>query len=141
METTMTRKNKIPAGYVDVTRSGYHVRKKPETFGESIGTVKKGQHVSYMGKTNNGWYLVRFENQEGWLYHGAGAAIDVEQRYLTVKKGSWNIRSGPSASTKSLGKVKGGDKIMDQGETKDGYRLVIFENQNAWISVKAIEKE
>ena len=40
-----------------------------------------------------------------------------------------------------LGTVSGGEKLLDQGETKNNYRLVMFNNQNGWIHNRAIEKE
>lgn len=137
----MPKKNKLPAGYIEVKHDRFCIRTKPDAFGDKLGKPKAGERLAYLGKTEKGWNCVRFGNKVGWISVQAGEVTIVKQTYLTVKKGTWHVRAGASSKTESLGKVNGGNKLLDQGETKDNFRLVEFNNQNGWISVKAIAKE
>lgn len=135
------KKNKLPIGYIEIKRTFLHVRKDANPCSESLGKPVKGTRLPYLGKAENGWYLVRFNDQKGYIHSQAGAPVEVEQKYLTTKKGVWHVRTAPDSKAKSLGTVKTGEKVLSQGQTKGGWHLVIFKNQNGWISAKAIEKE
>ena len=66
----------------------------------------------------------------------------VEQKWLKARNPNGAvIRSAPDSKAKVLGTVSGGEKLLDQGETRNNYRLIIFNNQNGWIHNRAIEKE
>ena len=137
----MAKKKTMTAGYVLVKKDHYRIREKADTNSAALGTAVKGEKIAYLGKTDKGWYKVSKDGMTGWLYKQAGELTVVELKYLTLKKGNWNVRSAPDAKSASLGKVKGGEKILDQGQSLNGYRLVEFEKQNAWLPAKAFEKE
>ena len=64
-------------------------------------------------------------------------------KQVLITGGSVNVRSAPRYDTKVLGVAHKGDLLPYQGETKraenkDWY-LVIFKNQNAWVSSKYAE--
>ena len=64
-------------------------------------------------------------------------------KQVLITGGSVNVRSAPGYDTKVLGVAHKGDLLPYQGETKraedkDWY-LVIFKNQNAWVSSKYAE--
>lgn len=137
-------KKPLTAGYIEIKLGGfYHIREKNSQFAKSLGVPKKGERIAYLGETDVlGWHKVFYKGQNGWLYKQAGPLTVVEQKYLKVKKGNkWSVRSAPDGKAKVLGTVSGGEKLLDQGETKSNYRLVIFDNQNGWIHNRAIEKE
>ena len=83
-----------------------------------------------------------YEGKPAWIYKQAGTLTVVEQKFVTVKRGNqWSVRSAPDGKATVLGTAKGGEKLIDQGETQNGYRLVIFNNQNGWIHNRTIVKE
>jgi SH3-like domain-containing protein len=141
----MTKKRPLTAGYIEIKLGGfYHVREKNSQFAKSFGVPKKGERIAYLGETDLlGWHKVYYKGQIGWLYKQAGPLTVVEQKWLKVKKSRtlWRVRSAPDSTAKVLGHVSSGDKLLDQGETKNNYRLVVFNNQNGWIHNRAIEKE
>lgn len=137
-------KKPLTAGYIEIKLGGfYHVRAKNSQFADSLGVPKKGERIAYLGETDVlGWHKVFYNGKTGWLYKQAGTLTVVEQKYLKVKKGNkWSVRSAPDGKAKVLGTVTGGEKLLDQGETKNNYRLVVFDNQNGWIHNRALEKE
>jgi len=145
MAKKATAKKPMTAGYIEIKLGGfYHVREKNSQFSKSLGTPKKGERIAYMGETDMlGWHKVFYNGQNGWLYKQAGPLTVVERKYLKVKKSRtlWSVRSAPDGNAKVLARVASGYKLLDQGETKNNYRLVIIDNQNGWIPNRAIEKE
>jgi hypothetical protein len=59
-------------------------------------------------------------------------------RFVEIKGCTYcNARSGPGTNCKILGSVKVGTKLVYGGQTADnGWHLVEFDNQNAWVSGK-----
>ena len=137
----MKKKNNLPIGYVEITHGRYYARKEANAFAEKIGKPETGEKIPYFGVAGKSWYKVRIGDKFCFIPAQAGKAVEVKQTYLTVKKGNWHVRAGADSKSKSLGVVTGGDKILDQGETKGTFRLVSFMNQNGWIPTRAIEKE
>ena len=62
------------------------------------------------------------------------------QQVVEVTGGTVNVRSAPGTTGRKLGVTKIGDRLEYQGESRDvngtPWHLVIFRNQNAWISGK-----
>ena len=137
----MAKKKTMTCGYLLVEKKGYLIREKASKDSNALGHVEKGDKLAYLGKTDKGWHKVEKSGTVGWVYKQAGKLTVVEQKYLTVKKGSWHVRSAPGKTAASMGIVKGGEKLLDQGEIKTVYRLVIYNNQYGWVSNRAIEKE
>lgn len=52
-------------------------------------------------------------------------------RILTT---SVNVRTAPNTNAQILGTVKKGETLTYQGDTRDGWHLIVYENQNAWVS-------
>ena len=63
-----------------------------------------------------------------------------EYRHVLVTGGSVNIRSAPGVESKDIGTAHEGDLLTYQGETREAggrpWFLIIWKNQNAWISSK-----
>ena len=63
-----------------------------------------------------------------------------EYGHVLVTGGSVNIRSAPGVESKDIGTAHEGDLLTYQGETREAggrpWFLIIWKNQNAWISSK-----
>ena len=58
-------------------------------------------------------------------------------QFVTIKGGNCYARTDPSTNGNPLGVAYDGDKLSYQGQTADnGWHLVEFKNQNAWVSGK-----
>ena len=61
-------------------------------------------------------------------------------RWIVSTGNSVNVRTAPNTSGKKLGQVNKGDRLIYQGVISDeGWYLVIYEGQNAWICGKYAE--
>lgn len=56
---------------------------------------------------------------------------------LTVKSGSWNVRTGPGTGYPVAATVHGGDKLAEV--SADGWKPVFLDGEARWISTKALE--
>jgi len=81
---------------------------------------------------------VRVNGHEGWLSAKAlkTAESDIKRR-LVIGEGEWYVRPAPNADGEPMGVVREGTELAYQGETRDGWHLVVYENRNAWVSEKA----
>lgn len=62
---------------------------------------------------------------------------EVEHRYVAIEGGNCYVRTAPNTDGKILGVAHRGDVLPYGGETADnGWLLVAYENQNAWVSGK-----
>lgn len=66
------------------------------------------------------------------------AALDAATyRNVVITGGNCWVRTAPDTTGKKLGVAKSGSKLQYSGITADnGWHLVVFENQNAWVSGK-----
>lgn len=60
-----------------------------------------------------------------------------KERYVKIIGGNCYVRTEPNTSGKKLGIAYEGARLQYQGQTSpDGWRLVVYKNQNAWVSGK-----
>ena len=123
-----------------VSTGKYHVRLEPNTDGRSIGIAHKGDVLPYRGLIKNNWYGVTYNNQSAWISAKCGEIVGQSGTYFTVKKGSWNIRSGPKTTYSRVTIVHEGDKIKYLGKEENNWYYVKAGKHEGWISSKAITK-
>ncbi|MBQ1985495.1 MAG: peptidoglycan-binding protein [Clostridia bacterium] len=62
---------------------------------------------------------------------------EVKPKTVTISGGNCYVRTAPNTSGNKLGVAYAGDKLTYQGQTaENGWHLVEFKNQNAWVSGK-----
>ena len=44
-----------------------NVRKGPGTTYKSLGTIKRGEKLTRTGEDTEGWFGVRYKNQDAWI--------------------------------------------------------------------------
>lgn len=66
--------------------------------------------------------------------------VEPELGYVTVKAGSWRIRSGPGTQYGTVGFVRAGDKLGRTAEAEPGWLGVVYEGCSEWISERAVEE-
>ena len=124
-------------GYVMVV-GNYHVRENPTSSSKSIGIAHGGDKLPYLGVNQNGWNKVDFNGETGWISGKAGVVDPRTVELLTIRAGSWNVRSGPGVNFNKLGVVRAGDQLASAGLETDGWQRVEYNgNEEAWVSKKA----
>ena len=128
------------SAYINVRHGSYYVRTEPNTNSSSFGVVRTGDHIPYLGKTENGWFNVEYKNRSGWVSSKCGDLIADEKTYFTIKSGTWNIRKGPSTSYEIYGVLHGGERVEYLGETKNNWYKVRSAEYEGWVSGMGINK-
>ena len=63
--------------YVTISGGNCYVRTAPNTSGSKLGVAHAGDVLPYQGQTaENGWHLIEFNNQNGWVYGKYGRLGD-----------------------------------------------------------------
>lgn len=60
--------------------------------------------------------------------------------HVTVKAGTWRIRSGPGTQYGTVGFVRAGDTLKRTADEDNGWLGVVYHGCNEWLSEKAVEK-
>lgn len=126
-------------GYVACRHGRYYVRAEANKNGKILGTVKDGDNIPYLGETKDGWNKVLFNGNAGWLSGKAGdVKEDAQVKILTVKAGTWYVRTAPSTGGEKIGVVTGGETLVFMGLETDGWYMVEQNGATGWISKRAI---
>jgi len=64
------------------------------------------------------------------------ALMNTLSRYVEITGTLVNVRKGPGVQYAVLGVVKDGDRLPYGGQTQNGWYLVEYDTQNAWVSGK-----
>lgn len=108
-----------------VTGGGLHLRAKPSTDAEILGTYGSGTHLRVMG-VDGTWYHVEISN-DGMTGYMEAAFIYITNRGVVENGNEYvNLRSGPSREAKVLGRFQSGTPVT-----------VLSENDSGWLHVEA----
>ena len=122
---------------VKVVSGSWNVRTAPDKNAKSVGVVRTGDKLPYLNETTNGWDAVEYNGSKAYISTKGTEIVKNESPKRIEIKGTWYVRTAPDKEADSIGVVRTGDYVPYQGEDKDGWYLVEFKNQNAWISTKA----
>ena len=117
-----------------VTGDGLRLREKPNTSSEVLTTLQTGTCVVVLEDAQDGWYMVSYQDQTGYLaadYVEVSTRLDADlgNGRVTTEGSSLNVRSGPgkesgktmSLSNNTLVKITGIEngwyKIEHNGQT------------------------
>ena len=62
-----------------------------------------------------------------------------ETGWVTIKAGTWRVRSGPGTNCGTVGFVRAGDKLKRTEDEEPGWLGVLYEGCPEWISEKAVK--
>ena len=126
----------ICTGYVLVERGNYHVRKEASSKSESCGIVGIGDILPYISQAKDGWFMVIYNGNTGWISAKAG---DIHlTKDLTVKPSNWYVRAEPNSASKDLVVVSGGETVSYLDKKNGNWLYVYAKGIVGWISKKAV---
>jgi uncharacterized protein YgiM (DUF1202 family) len=105
---------------VSVNRAEINMRGGAGTQHEALWALNRGYPLEVTGR-KGGWLKVRdFENDSGWVYR----PLVGKKPHHVVKARVANIRSGPTTSSRIIGKVQEGDVLRT------------VERRDRWVKVQ-----
>ena len=125
-----------PTGFFKVKSGMWYVRTEPNKNSRQGMIVNNTSSVIYLGEEKDGWYKVSVNGFIGWISKKAGELVTGKAQKLVVN-GHWYVRTAPNKDAKALGTVRSGDDVVYQGVEQDGWYLIMFENQNGWVSKRS----
>lgn len=125
-----------PSGFFKVKSGNWYVRTEPSKDAKQGRIVDNLNTILYLGEEKDGWYKVSVDGYVGWISKKAGTLVSGKVQKIAID-GHWYVRTAPNKDAKALGTVKSGMSLVYQGEEKDGWYLVVYNNQNAWVSKKS----
>jgi uncharacterized protein YraI len=106
-----------------VTNSAYF-NANPSDGAALLGTIPKGT-VLYLNSYSNGWYLVKYNGQSGWVWGDLLTSIP-SGKYVAVKNVyQLNIRSNPSTSASIVG-------VLGQNQYAE---VLDYSSDGNWIKI------
>jgi len=129
-----------PLGYdalgIGTATGNVRLRKGKGTSYPSLGTIPKGTPLIVMEKASSSWYRVRRTDngKEGYASSAyvslvcscqAGGSAAPAGTAASVKGSGVNLRSGPSTSYRSLGKLQNGTALTVLSQNDGWYRVYV----------------
>lgn len=117
------------AEYLSVAKDGINLRSGPNTTSEVLYQLPAGYPLEVLGKEGQ-WYKVSdYEGDKGYIQ----AAVVNKTPHVIVKAKECNVRSGPTATDKVVGKSVR-DVIFVKVEQKGDWVKVSHPDLTGWVS-------
>ncbi len=120
----------IPVGFA-VTTSSVNFRVEPSTSANVIRVLPAGTSVEVFDYFSNGFRMVGYANQTGWVYLDYLEAGGAPAGYLTTDS-ALNLRTEPNTSAKIILVIPKGMAVRSGDELSNGFRRVNYQGTNGW---------
>lgn len=133
--TVVASATELKLGVGIVESSGLRLRAKPNTDAEVLSTASYGDTVVVIRDTGNGWFLVDYNLDIGYMskdYLTFKAAENVELGDGEANTAVVNLRSSPSADGELLAQMTEGQKARIIGINSTFYK-VIFNDTTGYV--------
>ena len=135
---------------IGCTTSNVNFRIGPGIDYDKILTINKGTKVEILAKMENGWYLVNFHDNLGFISSDYVRVIDMNKineevmNLPTVIKvleatANVNIRENPNTNSKIITKLLKGEKIIPLELENDWYKCSL-DNNICYVSSKYVKE-
>ena len=129
-----------------LTTTGVNLRTGPSTDYDIIDTLKTGTRIEILGKSNNGWYLVDFNNRLGFMCSNYIDIVDFDKVSenlpdvipAVTATAVVNIRSEASTRSEDLGDLYPGDSLPMFEKVNDDWYQVEYNGGTAYVSAKYV---
>lgn len=113
-----------PEGYI--VKNGVNVRSIPDTTGEVVGKLDRGQCI-YILFEYNGWYSIYTDEFTGYVsaefIQEAPIVMSLERQRAYINESGVNFREGPATGFEILDKLYKFTPVYITGETEEWYRV------------------
>lgn len=115
---------------VSVNRPEINMRTGPGTDHEAVWSLIKGYPLEVIGRKGQWYHVSDFERDKGWVYR----PITGKTPHHVVKVKIANIRSGPSTSSRVVGKAVYGEVLRTLERRRDWVKIRPAIGPKGWIS-------
>ncbi|ARZ65528.1 mannosyl-glycoprotein endo-beta-N-acetylglucosamidase [Bacillus thuringiensis] len=135
-----------------INATSLRVRSAANTSSTILGTLKNGEKVTVLGKTN-GWAKISYQGKEGYvslefvkLEAGKQEEKPAEnitngtQEVGTINATSLRVRSAANTSSSILGNLKNGEKVTVLGKA-NGWAKISYQGKEGYVSLEFVKLE
>lgn len=127
------------------TTANLNLRSRPSTSSAVDTVIPVGAMVWLTGQVSNGFCAAQYDGVAGWASStylattpgtspdGGGSTGSVPVRVATTTD-AVNLRAGPSISTNVQTVMTSGDRIVESGQSRNGFDSVIADGEHGWIA-------
>lgn len=124
----------IARDMVAIDRPEVNMRSGAGTQHEAMWVLSKGYPLEVLQRKGK-WLQVRdFENDKGWVYR----SLTGNKRHHVVKVNTLNIRSGPSTSTKIVGRAVRGEILTTRTRKGDWVKIRQDGGITGWVARRLV---
>jgi uncharacterized protein YgiM (DUF1202 family) len=128
-----------PAGKSETIKAGtWNVRSAPNMSGAIIGQAVGGQSYG-TSDAGGGWRKITFNGRTGYvgpLAWGGSSPAPAPKPTEVVKKGTWNVRTGPGMGYGTIGVVQGGQRYQTT-KVAGNWRQISFNGRTGYVGPAA----
>ena len=136
--TNNSTNNNTQSNIAIVNTDGLNFRNGAGTSYSIIKVLNKGEKVEVISESN-GWSKVKHDSRLGYV---ASQYIDKATTNYTIKEvntDGLNVRTGPSTSYATIGKLNKGTRVEVISES-DGWSKINYKNTTAYVATRYLDK-
>lgn len=147
-----SQNNDLVNRQLKIEASILNVRASPTLTASIVGKLKAGEEVNYI-KYEDGWYLIQFQQKEGWVSGNYVQVLEEPQKTpakptiisekMITTASNLNLREEPSLQSSIIDKLKDGS-IVHKVKTIGDWSSIQFNEKNGWVYnqyLKALQGE
>ena len=137
--TNNSTNNNTQSNIAIVNTDGLNFRNGAGTSYSIIKVLNKGEKVEVISESN-GWSKVKHDSRLGYV---ASQYIDKATTNYTIKEvntDGLNVRTGPSTSYATIGKLNKGTRVEVISES-DGWSKINYKNTTAYVATRYLDKK
>ena len=119
---------------VSVNRPEINMRAGPGTHHDALWSLVKGYPLEVIGRKGKWYHVSDFERDKGWVYR----PLTGKTAHHIVKVKVANIRSGPGAASRLVGKAVYGEVLRTVERRQDWVKIRQDGGLMGWISRKLL---
>lgn len=134
-----------------VTTSDVNLRVFPDINNDKISTIKNGEMIEIIFQSNNGWYLVNYDNALGFINSKYAKIINfdkLEQKVnelpkfynVVVALENVNIRSNPDVNSNKISILKKNKKLLISKVLDNNWIEVVSHDKIGYVNSKYVKK-
>ena len=113
------------AGAVTTRSSSLHIRSSASSNAKSLGTLRKGSHITLLSKSGSWWKVEYGKDRYGYCHADYITVIQGSPARVNTQSGSLNVRSGPATSYGVQTQLAKGETVL-QLSTQNGWSRILY---------------
>ena len=125
-----------------VTDGPLNVRDGAGTSYNKVGSLQRGDLITVVGETGDGWYQITNGDLQGYVSAEYVSfdldSVEQEPQQGMVTTSVLNVRAEPTTDSQRIGTLKRGSTVTITGETGDGWYRIAYGDADGYVSAQYV---